>query len=79
MIIDYKLENAGVECWYACAPFYTGKCKWCGPEGYCCRQNWIGDGCDGVMGAPDRHVCTLKPEGKIFATLTQNIPDQISL
>ena len=29
----------------------------------CCRANWVGNGCDGNVGGPNRHECTLASGG----------------
>ena len=53
-----KIENEGEECWDNCSRLQGG-CPWCGSEGMCCRANWVGNGCDGIVGGPNRHECTL--------------------
>ncbi len=50
------LLNAGQDCWGACQS-QQGLCAWCG-SGSCCRKGWAGNGCDGLIGDPDRHVCS---------------------
>ena len=54
------LENGGKECYHECN-LQQGKCNWCGPEGWCCRLNWVGNGCDGNIGELSNHQCVLKP------------------
>merc|ERR1712038_209653 len=59
----YKIQNVKNlgegDCWYKCGG-KQGKCDWCGPDGYCCRQGseWNKDGCDGKVGGKNRHECT---------------------
>ena len=53
------VENYGMDCWqgYACGGT-QGPCAWCGPDGYCCKKGWTGNGCDGTMGiAGSGHDC----------------------
>jgi hypothetical protein len=50
------LLNAGQNCWGECQS-QQGPCAWCG-SGSCCRQRWIGNGCDGLIGDPNHHVCS---------------------
>ena len=50
----------GEDCWDGCNK-QQGKCEWCGSEGYCCRQGWEGNECDGTFGGPNNHQCVLKP------------------
>jgi len=57
-----KIENEGEECWDNCSRLQGG-CPWCGSEGMCCRANWVGNGCDGNVGGPNRHECTLASGG----------------
>jgi len=54
------LENGGKDCWSGCSKT-QGKCDWCGADGWCCRKNWIGNGCDGKIGGNWGHQCVLKP------------------
>ena len=57
------LKNAGKDCWPGCKG-KQGKCDWCGRKGYCCRKDWpAGDGCDGIFGGENQHICIRKPEG----------------
>ena len=35
----------------------------------CCRQGWVGNGCDGKIGGPNNHQCAKAPGGKAFITL----------
>ena len=58
-----KLAHSGEECWlskYKCNK-QEGKCDWCGTEGWCCRKDFIGNGCDGSFGGESGHRCVLKP------------------
>jgi hypothetical protein len=50
------LLNAGQNCWGACQS-QQGPCAWCG-SGSCCRKGLAGNGCDGLIGDPDHHVCS---------------------
>ena len=59
-----SLENAGEDCWNGCN-HKEGKCGWCGTDGWCCRKDWIGNGCDGTFGGQSNHQCVLKP-GNIY-------------
>merc|ERR550534_2564316 len=52
------LENAGQNCWDGCNQ-QQGKCSWCGPNGYCCKDGESGNGCDGSFGGVNFHACTL--------------------
>ena len=61
------LENGGQDCWGGCNK-KQGKCAWCGTNGWCCRESWIGNGCDGTLGGPNQHLCVLKPSGIFFKT-----------
>ena len=60
------MENGGKECYPECKQ--GGKCNWCGPDGWCCRKDWVENGCDGTIGGPGNHQCTLnsKPTGMFF-------------
>ena len=60
------LKNENQDCWTFgrsdCTSFFntgdgTGKCGWCGENGYCCRQGWDYNGCSGTMGGNDHHSC----------------------
>ena len=60
------LKNENQDCWTFgrsdCTSFFntgdgTGKCGWCGENGYCCRQGWDYNGCSGTMGAKSHHSC----------------------
>ena len=53
------IENEGTDCWNGCN-HTQGPCQWCGSEGFCCKFGWVGNGCDGNMGAAEGHVCTEK-------------------
>ena len=63
-MIPASLENAGEDCWGGCNS-QQGKCDWCGTDGWCCRKDWIGNGCDGTFGGQSNHQCVLKP-GNIY-------------
>ena len=63
------LENSGQDCWSECN-YQQGLCSWCGSEGYCCRKNYYGDGCDGSFGGDTAHVCVLKPGSFYFLICT---------
>ena len=52
---DYK--NLGEECWKYCGD-KEGSCSWCGTRGQCCRKGWTGNGCNGVEGGDNVHMCT---------------------
>ena len=60
------LENGGEKCWGRCNK-QEGKCDWCGTEGWCCRKDRIGNGCDGTFGGSGvfntgvHHECHLHP------------------
>ena len=43
-------------------------CDWCGLDGWCCRKDWVENGCDGTIGGPGNHQCTLnsKSTGMFF-------------
>ena len=59
------LANADKNCLSSCKS-KQGKCKFCGTEGYCCKKGSTpGNGCDGTFGGEDKHICVLKPKGKI--------------
>jgi len=59
---DVGIENEGQECWWNCGG-QEGHCWWCGVEGMCCRQGWVGNGCDGKIGGPNNHQCAKAPGG----------------
>ena len=61
---EETLEHGGEDCFSYCNE-QDGHCSWCGTEGVCCRKYYTGDGCDGLIGGQDRHVCVLKP-GIVF-------------
>ena len=56
------MENGGKDCFDACKK--QGRCDWCGMDGFCCRKDRIGNGCDGTFGGQN-HQCVLKP-GNVF-------------
>ena len=58
-----ELDNAGEECWWECNK-QQGKCDWCGTEGWCCRIDWTGNGCDGSIGGTENHQCVLNGVGQ---------------
>jgi len=48
--------HLGEQCWSQCGE-QTGYCpQFCG-SGLCCRQGFIGNGCNGNMGDQEHHVC----------------------
>ena len=53
------LENGFQDCWNGCNK-QEGKCAWCGTDGWCCRKDRVGNGCDGNIGGPNNHQCVLK-------------------
>jgi len=53
------LKNGDKDCWNGCNK-KEGKCNWCGPDGWCCRKNWVGNGCDGSVGGSSNHLCVLQ-------------------
>ena len=57
------MENGGKDCWNGCSQ-KQGKCDWCGADGWCCRKDWAGNGCDGTFGGEKGHQCVLRPQGK---------------
>ena len=57
---DLKIQNVGQNCWIECKNT-QGPCTWCGTNGFCCRKDWKGNGCDGLFGGKSSHVCVLKP------------------
>ena len=54
-----SLEHAGEDCLNGCNS-QEGKCDWCGTNGWCCRKDSIGNGCDGTFGGTNSHQCALK-------------------
>jgi len=56
------LEHIGEDCWGDCNA-EQGQCNWCGYDGWCCRKDWTGNGCDGTFGGENQHVCVQKPCG----------------
>ena len=52
--------HVGEECWKQCY-MKNGFCAFCGHQGRCCRQTYTGNGCSGVEGDHDRHVCIADP------------------
>ena len=54
------MQNGGEDCLHDCN-YQEGKCDWCGTDGWCCRINSVGNGCDGSFGGPGSHQCGLKP------------------
>ena len=60
-VLGYQnLENGGISCYSECNQI-QGKCDWCGTDGWCCRKDWVGNGCDGTFGINNHHQCVLKP------------------
>ena len=54
------VRNEGEGCWGNCGK-WEGRCGYCGNNGYCCRKDWLGCGCDGEMGVEGKgHVCAEK-------------------
>ena len=69
MLINYEnipdsLHHDGEDCWNDCK-YHQGKCDWCGPDGWCCREGWIGNGCTGTIGGSFNHQCVLNYFGNI--------------
>ena len=64
-LADQTMQQTGVnnlhkQCW----PEGKNNSNGCGPEGFCCRKGWVGNGCDGTMGSDyNHHKCSL-PSGK---------------
>ena len=54
------MENGGIDCYTGCNQ-QQGKCDWCGMDGWCCRKDSVGNGCDGTFGGINDHQCVLKP------------------
>jgi len=64
-----EITNIGEDCWDQCG-FKKGFCpEFCGESGVCCRQGYTGDGCNGNMGNPSKHVCTMPANCKPRVTL----------
>ena len=54
-----------------------GQCDWCGNDGWCCRKEWIGNGCDGTIGGINRHECVLNPGKNILSYFrAENLQEQ---
>ena len=54
-----------------------GQCDWCGNDGWCCRKEWIGNGCDGSIGGTNRHACVLNPGKNILSYFrAENLQEQ---
>jgi len=55
------VKNKGAQCWGPCS---TGKCSFCGNDGYCCRAGWSDSTsyqCNGALAACNGfHCCTGK-------------------
>ena len=60
------LNHAGEDCWNDCNDI-QGRCEWCGNDGWCCRKEWIGNGCDGSIGGTNSHECVLNPGKNILS------------
>ena len=60
MIVSASTEHVGEDCFTYCNE-QSGHCSWCGTEGVCCRKYYTGDGCDGLIGGEDKHLCVPKP------------------
>lgn len=54
-----KIANGGQNCWEGCHEV-QGKCNWCGSSGWCCRKDWVGNGCNGNFGIANHHTCVLQ-------------------
>ena len=65
MLFITDLEHSDEDCWNGCN-YAQGKCGWCGNDGWCCRKEWIGNGCDGSFGGANQHLCVLKPGIYVF-------------
>ena len=63
IIIGPDLQHFDEDCWSGCNRT-QGTCSWCGGDGLCCRESYIGNGCDGRIGGATGHRCVLKP-GKV--------------
>ena len=71
------VKNPGESCWDECHE-KEGKCKWCGPEGYCCQKkfkfkfistNKHDVDCDGgAFGGKKQHECVPKYKEKSYHT-----------
>ena len=55
-----ELQNQGEDCLDVCRT--QGKCDFCGSKGWCCKQGFVGSGCNGIFGGRDKHKCVQKPE-----------------
>ena len=58
-ILTDLLENDGKACWSECNQ-QEGRCNWCGTEGWCCKKNSSGNGCNGLFGGESNHQCKSK-------------------
>jgi len=54
--LNSGLNHAGENCWYNCNDT-QGQCDWCGNDGWCCRKEFYGNGCDGFIGGTNQHEC----------------------
>ena len=59
------MEHAGESCWDQCngtqVLLALERCNYCGTDGMCCRDKWVGIECDGTYGGVSEHECVLKP------------------
>ena len=70
------MYHAGEDCWNNCN-YVEGQCDWCGNVGWCCRKEWIGNGCDGSIGGTNQHQCVLNPGTNILSYFrAENLQEQ---
>ena len=71
------MNHAGEDCWDDCNEI-QGQCDWCGNAvGWCCRKEWIGNGCDGSIGGTNGHECVLNPGKNILSYFrAENLQEQ---
>ena len=54
------IRHEGESCYASCGR-WDGRCGYCGNNGYCCKKDQKGCGCDGEMGVAGKgYVCTEK-------------------
>jgi len=58
------LLHEDLDCWDACRA--TGPCSWCG-TGMCCQKDFVGNGCDGVLGIEGKAVCVAIQHIKVLS------------